>query len=101
MNAPLVGTIRFNQPTISGTYDLTVRVWETAASSIYGESITKYPITIQMIPEILPCIPNWQCNQPLNGTMSDGCGNNQLNSGCNPIVESPVITSSDSNKHTY
>ena len=46
------------------------------------------------------CIPNWKCNQPLDGTMSDGCGNTQSNSECNiitepPITELPISTSSD------
>ncbi len=32
------------------------------------------------------CIPNWQCNTPLDGTESDGCGNTRSNSACNPII---------------
>ena len=31
-----------------------------------------------------PCVPNWQCNQPLDGYESDGCGNTRPNSVCNP-----------------
>jgi len=31
-----------------------------------------------------PCIPNWQCEQPLNGYEADGCGNRRLNTTCNP-----------------
>lgn len=46
----------------------------------------------------LPCIPNWQCNQPLDKNMSDGCGNTQSNSECTTIVESIDTTLSDSNK---
>ncbi len=30
------------------------------------------------------CIPNWQCEYPLNGYENDGCGNRRLNSACNP-----------------
>ncbi len=29
------------------------------------------------------CVPNWQCEQPLNGYEADGCGNRRLNSTCN------------------
>lgn len=31
-----------------------------------------------------PCIPNWQCEQPLNGYEKDGCGNRKLNPACCP-----------------
>ena len=32
-----------------------------------------------------PCIPNWQCELPLNSYENDGCGNRRLNNICNPI----------------
>lgn len=28
------------------------------------------------------CVPNWQCEQPPNGYMSDGCGNRKLDVSC-------------------
>lgn len=31
-----------------------------------------------------PCVPAWQCEQPLNGNESDGCGNRRPNSACIP-----------------
>lgn len=31
------------------------------------------------------CVPNWQCESPLNGYESDGCGNRRLNATCNPV----------------
>lgn len=37
------------------------------------------------------CIPNWQCEQPLNGYEFDGCGNRKLNIMCNPIP-TPIPT---------
>lgn len=36
------------------------------------------------------CIPNWLCEQPLNGYMVDGCGNRKADSSCNPP---PPLTS--------
>jgi hypothetical protein len=33
-----------------------------------------------------PCVPNWQCEQPLNGYESDGCGNRRTNSACNLTI---------------
>ena len=30
------------------------------------------------------CVPNWQCELPLNGYESDGCGNRKPNPICNP-----------------
>lgn len=41
-----------------------------------------------------PCIPAWQCEQPLNGYEADGCGNRQLNPACySPQVGSISFTS--------
>lgn len=34
----------------------------------------------QFVPD---CIPDWKCEQPLNGYESDGCGNRRLNIECN------------------
>lgn len=31
------------------------------------------------------CVPLWQCETPLNGYESDGCGNRQLNSACDSV----------------
>jgi len=35
-----------------------------------------------------PCIPNWQCELPLNGYEWDGCDplNRRLNNDCNPCI---------------
>lgn len=43
-----------------------------------GASISK-----TMVPA---CIPNWVCEQPLNGYESDGCGNRRQNTECNPCI---------------
>ncbi len=32
------------------------------------------------------CVPNWQCEQPLNGYENDSCGHRRLNSACNPLA---------------
>lgn len=32
------------------------------------------------------CVPDWQCNIPLDGTESDGCGNRRLNPLCGTCV---------------
>lgn len=32
------------------------------------------------------CIPNWVCEQPLNGYETDGCGNRRQNTECNPCI---------------
>lgn len=32
---------------------------------------------------IIPCTPDWKCEQPLNGYETDGCGNRRLNPSCN------------------
>ncbi len=34
------------------------------------------------------CIPNWQCETPLNGYEYDGCGNRRLKSACSSISPS-------------
>ncbi len=36
-----------------------------------------------------PCIPVWQCEQPLNGYETNGCGNRQLNPVCDPVIVPP------------
>lgn len=36
------------------------------------------------------CTPNWQCNTPLDGYESDGCGNEQLNINCG-IIKGSII----------
>ena len=36
------------------------------------------------------CQPSWQCEIPLNGYESDGCGHRRLNAACNPCVPSWV-----------
>jgi len=41
-----------------------------------------------------PCVPNWQCHQPLDHYMSDGCGNTQLNSTCDPPSTGSIAISS-------
>lgn len=38
------------------------------------------------------CIPVWKCEQPLNGYEFDGCGNRRLNTACNPLCQSPLIS---------
>lgn len=37
------------------------------------------------------CVPIWQCEKPLNGYESDGCGTRRTNSTCNPVVKPPVV----------
>ena len=32
------------------------------------------------------CVPLWQCEIPLNGYESDGCGNRRLNTACDPAA---------------
>lgn len=32
----------------------------------------------------VPCVPDWQCETPLDGYEFDGCGNRRLNTTCNP-----------------
>jgi len=37
---------------------------------------------------VITCIPNWQCENPLTGYESDGCGNRQLNiARCSSILK--------------
>jgi len=33
----------------------------------------------------IPCVPNWQCEYPLNGYEEDGCGSRRENDYCLPI----------------
>ena len=39
----------------------------------------------------IPCIPDWQCELPLNGYASDGCGNRQPTPICNPSMEEDTL----------
>lgn len=41
-----------------------------------------------------PCVPVWQCEQPLNGNEADGCGNRRPNSACIPVPGGSISFSS-------
>ena len=58
----------------TGTYVLTLKVQNSC-----GEWSLIHSETISLVEE---CIPDWQCEQPLNGYESDGCGNRRLNTNC-------------------
>jgi hypothetical protein len=36
------------------------------------------------------CVPDWQCEQPLNGYEKDGCGNRRASSLCDPSVSGVI-----------
>ena len=70
----------------------------TVATGSHGCCSNCVVIYVELNQIIPPCIPDWQCNQPLDGTMSDGCGNTQSNSECDMISEPPVSVSTDRNE---
>ena len=54
-----------------------------------AKAIEKTPSDIP--PSIPPvCIPNWQCDQPLNGYELDGCGSRRPNTVCSAIIIPPL-----------
>ena len=77
---------------VSDNLNPPVEITDIITVNKYGDIITEPPIIIP------PCIPDWQCSQPLDGTMSDGCGNTQSNPECDMISEPPVSVSTDRNE---
>lgn len=72
----------------SGNYvaELTLARYETALVPFViaaGQTTFVNQALVLVTP---PCVPKWQCEVPLNGYESDGCGNRQLNSRCNPVT---------------
>jgi len=55
---------------------------------VYGHGIPVLSLDIEE-----PCVPNWQCDIPLNGYESDGCGNRRYNTACEPETEFEIIQS--------
>jgi len=45
------------------------------------------------------CIPNWKCEQPLNGYENDGCGNRQISSSCTTKKIGDCITDPSDIEH--
>lgn len=81
------------------------QIWtDTICPAIFGagsHSVCPSPggVSCQTVTATPPaCVPNWQCEQPLNGYESDGCGNRRTNSACNPP---PPITTYTINIYAY
>jgi len=56
----------FKETGVSVTWEANGGLWKTL-NGVYGA-----------------CVPNWQCEIPLNGYEKDGCGNRRQNASCNP-----------------
>lgn len=67
----------------SHTYKLTIANYYDAEGIFDIATNRTTTIFVDLIPI---CVPNWLCEQPLNGYESDSCGNRRLNSLCNPCV---------------
>ncbi len=72
---------------------------------LYGsEDDSPYHILDYSTFTLSSCTPNWQCEQPLNGYESDGCGNRRQSSNCNPEYDeviSLVYISQDGDKSHF
>lgn len=87
------GTLQVGQP-VSGTISKDVSAYEGKTATVQFNIIpssycgnSDHGNTYLWIDNVTtPCTPNWQCEQPLNGYESDGCGNRRLNSACNPCT---------------
>lgn len=63
------------------TYELRMAGYQNATGTFELALNTPVIITGNLVP---PCIPNWQCELPMNGYENDGCGNRRVNTICNP-----------------
>ena len=63
------------------TYELRIAGYQSATGTFGLALNTPVIVTGNLIP---PCVPNWQCEQPLNDYEADGCGNRRANPACSP-----------------
>lgn len=69
------------------TSDDTGATTRTMSWTVTSGGVSEWIIMGVSLNPVISCIPNWQCELPLNGYENDGCGNRRLNSSCNPPIE--------------
>lgn len=78
--AVIIANTNYSQlKTINGNTDLTI----TDVAFVYNNDGD--PAGEPKYCTGVPCVPDWQCEIPLNGYEFDGCGNRQVNAACNPV----------------
>jgi len=76
-NIPFTGISMTSGVYNFGSYGVNINTPDFYSQYCYAET-SKRCTTITL------CTPNWQCEIPLNGYESDGCGNERQNTVCNP-----------------
>ena len=70
-----------------GGYEGFTYIYMTIEGLIDYEFRATYKGLTEYYSIIAPCIPEWNCELPLNGYESDGCGNRRLNDACICVPE--------------
>lgn len=85
--------------------------WDTSVAFIGPHNVTVDAMIITngfqctggttVIVNLSGCVPNWQCELPINGYESDGCGNRRLNPICNITLGDVQIMSTPTGARIY
>lgn len=93
-------SIQYTAPIIENEINVTLKVTVDKIGYNSKTVCTTFKVTPKEKPE--PCVPNWQCETPLNGYESDGCGNRRYSAACEPEPEpEPEIIESPHNYDDY
>ncbi len=73
----------------SGTFSYYAYMYHWGSQPFLWAAIENHQMYFITYVALESCVPNWQCETPLNGYENDGCGNRRLNTACNPICDLP------------